>query len=384
VNVPLDGTSHIGVPRILCALFVLGSAASAVADPANDAKNTLNRVRAAAGLGSVELDPALSAGCMKHTEYLRLNQGTEAFARLGAHDEQPDMPGASSEGAACAKAADIAFGQDHVPVAGGFLAGIYHRRPMLDPTLAKIGVGYSKQPDGKYIVALRFAFGKTGGQAWPVRYPVDHQVDVPFDFIGETPNPAPTMPAGYPITLQFPPFDRVSGVRAELTDDTGQAVSAYLSDPEHPATSFPQLGLVSLIAKHPLLPDTTYTVTIEATWRGERDTWKWQFKTVGLRMLDAADRGAVQAARGVPSRVHGTVTSAGTIDKGRTVFLTLGKGEPTLSVIVPIAVWRELAGDEDPRSWVGRTVDVQATPQRIRRFINLEIRAADQLQSNSR
>jgi hypothetical protein len=61
-----------------------------------------------------------------------------------------------------------------------------------------------------------------------------------------------------------------------------------------------------------------------------------------------------------------------------------GKGDPMISVIVPMAVWRELAGKADRQSWVGRTIDVQATPHRIRsKFINLEIRAADQVQSDS-
>jgi hypothetical protein len=371
------------MPRFLWTVFVLGSATAALADPATDAKDAVNRVRAAAGLRSVELDPALSAGCDKHTEYLVLNAGNhEALDGLRSHHEHPDLPGASPEGAACGEAADLAFEQAHVasPVEGGWVAGIYHRRPMLDPTLETIGVGYSKLPDGHYDVALRFGKFDAHRGAWPVRYPADHQTGVPFDFIGETPNPAPAMPAGYPITLQFPPFDKVTHVSATLTDDSGHAIAAYVSDPEHPATSFPQLGIVSLIAKHPLAPDTTYLVTIDATWRGKRDTWKWQFKTLGLRQLDASDQDAVAAAAGVPSRVHGTVTQAGTIDHGRTVYLQLGKGKRMLSVIMPLSVWRQLAGDAEPARWMGRTVDVQARPQPIgRKFINFTIVAADQL-----
>src|SRR4051812_21444357 len=100
--------------RFLCILFVLGSVTSALADPASEMKDAVNRVRAAAGLPSVELDPALSAGCSNHTEYLRLNEGNPAIAGLRAHQEQSDLPGASVEGAACGKASDLAFEQPDV------------------------------------------------------------------------------------------------------------------------------------------------------------------------------------------------------------------------------------------------------------------------------
>lgn len=368
--------------RALCLLFALASTTSALADPATDVKDAVNRIRAVAGLHDVEVDPALGAGCMKHTEYLRLNEGSSAIAGLRAHHEQSDLPGASPEGAACGEAADLAFDQPDVAsaVSRGWLAGIYHRRPMLDATVDKIGVGYSKQANGHYIVALRFVTTDAKNGTWPVRYPADHQNDVPLDLLGEIPRPVPHMPAGFPITLQFPPFDKVTDVSAAITDDKGQAVAAYVSDPEHPATTFPQLGIVSLIAKHPLAPATTYRVAIDATWRGKRERWTWQFKTLALRAVDARDLGAVQAALDVPSLVRGRVSHAGTLDHGRTVWLQLGKSDPSISIMMPVAVWRKLAGDVDPRTWERRTVEVQATPARVgSKFINLPISAADQV-----
>jgi hypothetical protein len=356
---------------------------AALADPAAQAKQVVDRYRAAAGLGEVTVAAELSAGCMKHAEYLRLNQGKAAIAGLAAHQEHPDLPGATPEGAACGKAADLFVGVSDVTSAiDGFMAGIYHRRPILDPALTKIGVGYTKLPDGNYIIALRF--GETDGKSgtWPVRYPADDQHDVPLALGGEIPNPAPGSAAGYPITLQFPPFDPVTKVHATLTDAHGHAVPFYLSDPEQPATSFPQLGIVSVIARHPLAPATTYRVAIDATWHGKHATWKWQLTTLSLHPVDAADRAAMKAALGVDSLVHGKVTYAGTIDGADTVFLQLGKGDPVVSVIVPIAQWRELAGRADPMRWVGRTVEVQATPQLVRgSFINLAISVADQLRT---
>src|SRR4051812_7732347 len=82
--------------RFLCILFVLGSVTSALADPASEMKDAVNRVRAAAGLPSVELDPALSAGCSNHTEYLRLNEGNPAIAGLGRTRNSPICPAPAS------------------------------------------------------------------------------------------------------------------------------------------------------------------------------------------------------------------------------------------------------------------------------------------------
>src|SRR5215472_17814541 len=65
------------------------------------------------------------------------------------------------------------------------------------------------------------------------------EADVPLEYGAEFPNPIPNHgTGGYPITLQFPPFDKVTGVSAKLTNATGNPVEFFLSDPEHPATSF--------------------------------------------------------------------------------------------------------------------------------------------------
>lgn len=366
--------------RFVALVLALVSTA-ALADPADDAAAAVNRLRATAGLPPVAHDPTLDAGCAQHTEYLARNRGNPASAGLSAHEEQPDLPGASAAGAACGKTSDIAFGQPHAraPVMG-FAAGIYHRRPILDPGLKTIGFGASRLPDGHYIVALRFDETSGKSSAWPVGYPADGQRDVPLEGGGETPLPIPRLPAGYPITLMFPPFAKVTKVHAQLTDAAGRDVEVYESDPEHPATSFPQLGIVSLIAKHTLAPDATYHVSIDAIWRGKQRRWQWSFTTLALRSFDAADRGAVKAALGKPSLARGKVTSAGTIADGHTVFLALGKGDPMVSVIVPEPVWREVAGRADPARWIGRTVEVQATPQHVgAKFINLQIAAGDQI-----
>ncbi len=356
-------------------LLVVSVSSGAFADPAA----SINRYRAAAGLPEVKVDAKLSAGCARHAEYLKKNFGSDAIAGLAAHKEQASLPGASPEGADCGKNADLFVGvADLDQAVDGFMAGIYHRRPVLDPGLTTIGIGTAKLADGTFVLAVRLSAGdKASG--WPVAYPADHQADVPLEYGNEIPNPVPGGgPAGYPITLQFPPFDKLTAVHAKLVDARGKAVPFYLSNPEHVATSFPQLGIVSIIPKARLAPGATFTATVDATWKGKHGAWTWSFSTVALRAVDAADRDAVRAALGVPSRVRGVVTYAGNISGA--VFLQLGKGEPMVSVIVPDAVWRELANKANPATFAGKTVEVETSPQLVdHKFLNLPIATASQL-----
>src|SRR5580765_3134993 len=99
----------------------------------------VNAYRAAVGLAAIQLDAKLSAGCMKHADYMRQNRGTDAMVGLNAHTERSELPGASPEGAACGKSADLFPGVSDLGVAvDAWMAGIYHRRPILDPALATI------------------------------------------------------------------------------------------------------------------------------------------------------------------------------------------------------------------------------------------------------
>jgi uncharacterized protein YkwD len=107
-------------------------------------KRLVDRYRTAVGLPPVTLDAKLSKDCTAHAEYMRLNNGTPAMDGLNAHHERPNLPGASTDGAACGEAADLFFDVSDVEVAvDGWMATLYHRRPILTPTLERIGVGYS-------------------------------------------------------------------------------------------------------------------------------------------------------------------------------------------------------------------------------------------------
>ena len=240
-------------------VLLITNASQAKAEPPDErALRLVNHYRQLAGLTPVKLDRQLSAGCMEHANYMVQNRGTDAMAGLNAHNQR------------------------HLGVAiDGWMAGMYHRRPMLDPQLERIGVGYARLPDGMLTAALRFENATRRHGNWPVAYPADKQTDVPLDYGAEYPNPIPNHgTGGYPITLQFPPFDKVTDVTAKLTDVKGNSVEFFLSDPEHPATSFGQYGVICLIAKPSLQAQNAYNVRIAATWNGKPGTWIWGFSTV--------------------------------------------------------------------------------------------------------
>lgn len=359
-------------------LAMFASVANAETKPEVKALERVNQYRAWAGLSAVRIDPVLSKGCMEHAQYMLKNRGTDAMVGLEAHTQRPDLPGASVAGAKCGKAADLFPGVANLELAiDGWMGGIYHRRPVLDPGLTTIGVGYAALPDGSLMAALMFGDSKDD-QPKAVPYPAPNMKGVPLEYANEVPNPIPNQgKGGYPITLQFPPFDKVTGVKATLSDAKDTKVPFHLSDPEHPATSFGQYGVVSVIPKRTLAPETRYTVSIDATWKGTKKTWTWSFTTLALRAIDATDDAAMFAAVDVPSLVRGTVSYGGMMNT-ETVFLKIGTSTAghyeMLSVIVPIALWNEIAGKATPASFKGKTVEVQASPQLVKgKYMNLTI-----------
>lgn len=350
-------------------------------------KRRVDLYRQVAGLPPVILDAKLSKGCMEHANYMRLNKGSDAMAGLNAHQQRPKLRGASAAGAACGKAADLFFGVADLEVAvDGWMATLYHRRPILSPTLERIGVGYAKLGDGSYMAALMFvdSYSVDVTGKWPVEYPTDTQSSVPLEFGDEFPNPVPGGGrAGYPITIQFPPYEKITGVRARLVDEKGKDVPFYLSDPEHPAmSSFGQWGVVCLIPKLPLKPNSSYGVRVDATWNGKPGTWHWNFSTLALRPVDAQDEAAVTRAINVASTLKGTVLNGGMMEDGDNAYLQIGlratRRYKMVVIMIPRAVWRELGGRPDP--FIGQTVEVDGTPQLFQSaYINIPITVAGQL-----
>lgn len=351
--------------------------------PEQKAVAQINAYRAQAGLPPIQLDEKQSIGCMAHARYMVLNRDSEALAGLNLHTERPDIPGYTPDGASCAQSADLAPSISSLSVAiDEFMASLYHRRPILNPGLGSIAIGYAPLPDGSIAAAIMF-INKDFFEPRAVFYPADGQSNVPLAFGKEFPDPVPPEGGGgYPIRLQFLAFDTVTSVHATLTDAAGHDVPFSLSDPEHPATSFPQYGVVCLIPKETLLPGSSYHASVDAKWRGAPVHKEVRFSTLTPRPVEAADEAALEQAIGVPSLVRGVIGAGGTMEDGE-IFLMIGNENPvrfaSISIHMSPALWTALGGGE-PAAWTGRNVEVQSTPTLVGdHILNLPVRSARQV-----
>jgi hypothetical protein len=120
--------------------------------------------------------------------------------------------------------------------------------------------------------------------------------------------------------------------------------------------------VICLIPKQPLQAQHSYGVRIDATWKGKSGSWTWGFSIVSLRGIEASDDRSLTGEINVASLVHGTVAHGG-MRNSETIVLQLAAGEGSrykmLSGIIPIAVWRQIAGTAEPGSFRGRVIEVQ-------------------------
>jgi uncharacterized protein YkwD len=239
----------------------------------------VNTIRRLAGLQPVELDESLSRACRLHAQYLVTNRADPKAQGLSAHTEVQELPGYTAEGQKVAGTSDISWGLDVGEVVDRWMASLYHRIPFLRPSLKRIGLGY----EGNIVVAdVVSGIVRLNLNLDSVAYPADGQSDVPTEFGVEIPDPLPKdapRKAGYPITLHFPFVTKITDVEAELSDSAGGQVEFHLSDPERPATSFPQQNTVCLIPIKPLAANTTYKVSIKANADGSVVRKSWSFVT---------------------------------------------------------------------------------------------------------
>jgi hypothetical protein len=243
----------------------------------------LNEFRKIAGLPAVTLDPALSKGCQAHANYLLKNIDQPSTQGLGAHDEDPKLPGYTEEGAKAGKSSDIHF-IDPVTSVDGWMATPYHRFPLVDPTLQRVGIGYVQVNKYSWICVMDVLSGKGGNttkSSWPVCYPADKQKDVPLLFGGENPNPIPSDPdgqAGYTISVTFEPGTPVKHATYSLKKDKTE-VACWWASPEKPSDKRFQRNSIWIMSKDPLEAGTTYTVTVSAKVGGKNWTKSWTFTT---------------------------------------------------------------------------------------------------------
>lgn len=255
----------------------------------------LNHFRAIAQLGSLREDPAISAAARAHSQYLLANyadkiSGGEPLGDAG-HEESPGKTGYSSAGAALAPNAQLAWGCGPYDTSGQidqWIAGPFHRLPMLDPFLVQVGFGEAAD-NGCWVAALRLAAPDEhpAPYARAIEFPPDG-VPVPINWSGvEFPNPLAScpgyeMPVGLPITLQLGRLYDAQltahslSVNGAVIDSCAFDARAY-QNPDAAAQEYGRWalrssGAVVLIPRAPLNPGKRYSVSITA--HGQVYAWK--------------------------------------------------------------------------------------------------------------
>lgn len=227
----------------------------------------------------VEIERSLSDGAALHAIYL--GQNPEEGAKWpDAHGERADSEGFTPEGAIAGGMSVIAFGVEQPEDAiDEWMGTFYHRTPLLEPGLLRIGFGWESDVAVMDVTSLL----NPADDSWTVVWPYDGMKSVPLGFLPELPNPIPEVEQetlGYPITLQVglpddgkPPV----AIDMELSLD-GKPVDCYSSTPSAPTN--PEMAprnAFCLMPKATLLPGKLYTVT--ATWKDSGKKLTWSFRT---------------------------------------------------------------------------------------------------------
>lgn len=261
----------------------------------------MNEIREAAfkdkvdGAWKLKFDPELSEACALHADYLNLHPEQKKWP--DAHEEYADKEGFTVEGAWAGTHSVIIWGDvnDYIEAIDGWMGTFYHRLPLTDPGLLRIGWGWK----GEFAVMDSGSLAAPYEKPHVVVWPYDGMKDVPVHFFGdEHPDPIPGETPGsvveqeiygYPVTLQTNSFDEngVIDLTLKLFTNKGKdEVDCFFSSPTKPTN--PELapgGAWCLIPKAHLKPNTEYKVVAE--WlKGSMQTktamakrMEWSFKT---------------------------------------------------------------------------------------------------------
>ena len=268
-----------------------------------DEKATLDHlvaIREQAGIAKpdVDFDRPASDACRKHAIYLA-RHADQLERWPDAHEEYPDREGFDPEGAWAGGHSVIAPGsRDGKDAIDSWMATFYHRLPLLDPALLRVGYALESSCavlDSGSFVGIRERRGVEAGMGqgvdvtwWAIAWPPPGATDVPTRFQDELPDPVPgedDAKMGYPITFQL--LHRYDGRRElelELREGSasGRAVPCWFSTPSKPTN--PKLApddAWCLIPKGPLDPGKSYFVAgrlkIVANQTAEADV-AWSFR----------------------------------------------------------------------------------------------------------
>jgi hypothetical protein len=208
----------------------------------------LNRRRKFCKLAPVTEDWSGSLGGFLHAKYLKLNANDPSVAGLGAHNEDPKLPGATREGAEAGGA--ILGGGSAEGVMDNWLGSRFHRDPVFNANCGRVAFGGI--PGGWW--ACPSAGGMAGKPLADIAtYPGDGDTEIQTSFSGEAPDPFPKgmTSSGTLVVVQFLRAQPKKPVW-KLLDPDGKEVTIVTLD------KFP----ICFVAKEPLKGGTKYSVEV--------------------------------------------------------------------------------------------------------------------------
>jgi len=225
----------------------------------------VNGYRLRADVPPVTEEAELNDNCWEHARYMAENDHI-------TNNQDRSRPHASDKGQICAQKGNawLGWGTAWQPrdAIDGWMGSVEHRLWLLYPTTPTFGFGFyqnSQRSAAGLDVLSRARFSDDAAYSgWPVRYPAPGQTDIPA--------------TRYPITLLWPYFDQ----KPSLTD-TALHVLPEKTTLEHTATT--ELSVehkgIAIIPNQNLPANATIEVTVTGTYKGQRFSFTWQFRTGG-------------------------------------------------------------------------------------------------------
>jgi uncharacterized protein YkwD len=249
--------------------------------PALEVVAKVNAHRRAARLRPVALDLELSRGCFAHARYLVLNAGHPSTQGLGMHNEDAKLPGYTAEGRRTGRDSVIATGVPPAASVEDWMATFYHRVPLLEPDLGRIGFGFARGGPNGWVTVLNAS--TSHGREPAVLFPGDGQKDVSLrlstdeETLAALPE-AKGREAGYPITASFQTGRTIERAEVSLLAEQGKEVAVWTIARARGAAS-----TICAVPREPLRPGTTYTVKMSARVAGRAWSEAWTFTTAAER-----------------------------------------------------------------------------------------------------
>ncbi len=270
---------------VICLVFflamnsqVFGQTVSELEDQRQLCVDKINVARSMAGLSLITVDPILSGAAQEHASYLLVNK---IDPRDDVHTQNPQLRGASLAGAKAAQASIIMEKVPPSDVIAFHLSTLFHRLPLLNPGLRRVGIGAVKGEPWVWASVIDVQSGvETSNWKQAIWVPGNQSQNIPTTFglarpglvVHESPNPlGDDQSAGYPITVTFPKKTIIAKVSFELRGPLGP-VPCYLFWPDNPPAGIPGSYLfdsIGAIPKDPLSIDTKYIANLEAQINGQ-------------------------------------------------------------------------------------------------------------------